>query len=70
MSFASTINAINNAASDRALTITAGTGIVTFGGNIGAGANGALADLDVSAATINVNAGRSTSTTTMRRPRR
>ncbi|MBI2987482.1 MAG: hypothetical protein HYY45_12015, partial [Deltaproteobacteria bacterium] len=47
-----TINADDATANDRTLTITAGTGTVTFGGNIGT--TQALADLDVTAATINL----------------
>ena len=53
VNFTSTINA-DNISNDRTLTITAGTGTVTFGGNVGATAE--LADFDVTAATINLNA--------------
>ena len=35
--------------------VNAGAGTVTFGGSVGAGANGSLADLDVTAATIHLN---------------
>ena len=53
LTFTSTINA-DNISNNRTLTITAGTGTVTFGGNVGATAE--LADFDVTAATINLNA--------------
>jgi len=52
-----TINADDSTTNDRALVITAGTsGDVTFSGNVGTGANGELADLDVTAEFINLNA--------------
>jgi Dockerin type I domain len=54
VTFTGTINADNAAANDLTLTVTAGTGTVTFGGNVGT--TQALADLDVTAATINLNA--------------
>ncbi|MBI2987483.1 MAG: hypothetical protein HYY45_12020, partial [Deltaproteobacteria bacterium] len=53
LTFTSTINADDATANDRTLTITAGTGTVTFGGIVGG--TQALADLDVTAATINLN---------------
>ena len=56
VNFAGTVNADNAATQNRTLTVTAGTGAVTFGGVVGAGVNGALADLDVTAGTINLNA--------------
>src|SRR6185503_9207214 len=52
--FISSVNADNAGTQDRTLAITAGTGTVTFGGNVGAAQ--ALADLDVTASTINLNA--------------
>ncbi len=52
-----TIDADDAVGRDRTLTVTAGTGTATFGGAIGTAANGALADLDVTAATINLNGG-------------
>jgi hypothetical protein len=51
---ASTINADNAAANNRTLTITAGTGTVTFDGAIGGAVNGSLAELTTSGATISV----------------
>ncbi|NBT90797.1 MAG: S-layer family protein, partial [Verrucomicrobia bacterium] len=53
VNFAGTLNADSAATQNRTLTITSGTGTVTFGGVVG-GAQ-ALADLDVTAATINLN---------------
>jgi hypothetical protein len=50
---ASTINADNALANNRTLTVTAGTGTVAFEGSIGN--TQALADLDVTAATIDLN---------------
>ncbi|MFO0905425.1 MAG: hypothetical protein U0939_20620 [Pirellulales bacterium] len=47
-----TIDADDSTTHDRTLKINAGTGTVTFGGAIGANANGALADLDVAAGSI------------------
>lgn len=54
VNFTSTINADNATTQDRTLTVTAGTGTTTFGGIVGA--TQALADMDVSAGTINLNA--------------
>ena len=53
VNFAGTVNADNATTQNRALTVTSGTGTVTFGGILGA--TGALSDLDVTAATINLN---------------
>ena len=50
--FTSTIDADEADANDRALFVTAGLGTATFGGDIGA--NVPLADLDVTADTINI----------------
>jgi hypothetical protein len=47
------INADNASANNRTLTVTTGTGTATFGSSIGT--TQALADLDVTAATINLN---------------
>ncbi|MFM9116841.1 MAG: beta strand repeat-containing protein, partial [Planctomycetota bacterium] len=52
--FQSTINADSTTANDRTLVINSGTASVTFNGDIG-GSQG-LADLDVTAAAININA--------------
>src|SRR6185503_17152440 len=51
--FTSTIDADDATANNRTLTITAGTGTARFDDNVGA--SEALADLDVTAATINLN---------------
>ena len=53
--FGSTIDADNAAGQDRTLAVAAGTGSATFGGTIGV--TEALADLDVTAATINLDGG-------------
>ena len=53
VNFAGTVNADNATTQNRTLTVTSGTGTATFGGILGA--TGALADLDVTAATINLN---------------
>jgi filamentous hemagglutinin family protein len=53
VNFAGTVNADNATTQNRTLTVTSGTGTATFGGILGA--SGALADLDVTAATINLN---------------
>jgi filamentous hemagglutinin family protein len=53
VNFTSTINADNATTQNRTLTVTAGTGTTTFGGIVGA--TQALADMDVSAGTINLN---------------
>ena len=54
VSFTSTINADNATANNRTLTVAAGGGTVTLGGAVGD--TQALADLDVTAGTTNVNA--------------
>src|SRR6185436_584120 len=54
VSFTSTVDA-DAAANNRKLTITGGTGTATFGNNVGA--SQALAELDVTAATIALNGG-------------
>jgi hypothetical protein len=53
LSFVGTVNADNATANNRTLTVTAGSGATTFGGIVGG--TQALADLDVTAATINLN---------------
>ena len=57
VSFSNSIDADDDTTADRTLTVNADTGTATFGGNIGALAGGALADLDVTAGTINLNGG-------------
>src|SRR5207302_1303497 len=57
VSFTGTINADDSTTQNRTLTVSTGTGSVTFSGSVGTAANGALADLDVTAATINLNGG-------------
>jgi len=57
LSILGTVNADDATAHNRTLTIDAGAGTVTFGGTIGTHANGALADLDVTAAVIQFNGG-------------
>src|SRR6185295_7332496 len=57
VSFTSAVRADDSSVNDRTLTITADGGTVTLGGNVGAGVNGSLADLDVTASTINLNGG-------------
>jgi hypothetical protein len=52
--FEEEIRADDSTAFDRQLTITAGTGIVTFRKVIGAGSTGHLAGLDVTASTVNL----------------
>ncbi|QDT63214.1 hypothetical protein [Calycomorphotria hydatis] len=53
ISFTGAVNADDSSTQDRTLTVDAGTGTVTFGSTVGTGANGALADLDVTAGTTN-----------------
>ena len=62
--FTSTIDADNSTSHDRTLAVNAGTGIVTLQDSIGNGTNGALADLDVTAATIRLGVNQTASGTT------
>src|SRR5207247_7936638 len=55
ITFASTVNADDAAVNNRTLTVTAAGGAVTFGDVVGG--TQPLADLDVTAATINLNGG-------------
>ncbi|MGE4086351.1 MAG: hypothetical protein AB7H93_25470, partial [Vicinamibacterales bacterium] len=56
VSFTSTVNADDSTVNDRTLSVSASGGTVNFSGNVGTGGNGALADLDATAKTINFNA--------------
>ena len=55
IAFNGAVNADDATVNDRSLTVNAGPGTATFGGNVGTGTSGALADLNVTAATINLN---------------
>ncbi|MFO0867305.1 MAG: hypothetical protein U0935_00010 [Pirellulales bacterium] len=55
LSFTSTVRALDSSVSDVGLTVNAGSGTVVFGGAVGGGATGALADLDVTASTIRLS---------------
>ena len=55
VTFSGTINADDSNTANRTFVVDADTGTVTFGGSIGAGTNGALADFDVTATTITLN---------------
>lgn len=55
VSFGGTINADDSSVNNRTFDVQADTGTVTFGSSVGIGTNGALADFDVTAATITFN---------------